>query len=303
VRALRSRRGTSRRQRAARREKLKRRWSIPSGRNLLLQAFERVKSTPVVTCSFSGGRDSLASTLLTLDLLLELDRFHRVYVLFNDTTNEFPENVRYVRRMMGWFEDEYDQLNLRTVVTRPKRPYSTMVEEMFRVAVEMYEEARWDKSKLTCCDEVKLKPLKHFIRISATNIVVSGVRGDESGVRFLSFFFHGPITGSLHTWSGRGSFIKVSPLWTWSVEEVEEYLEKHPKKPPANPLYARGHEGIGCMLCPVPFIYNRPLTKKTYPRRIYEYGMQLLRKAIEETGQQLLESYLGRELLLEEEPT
>ena len=289
----------SEKQKQSRIRKLKRKWpEVPSGHELVKQIISKY-SFPLVACAFSGGRDSLAATLITLDVLENLKIKHRCYIVFGNTTNEFPETVKYVHRMFQWFKKNYPSLNIITIETFPDIPFASIMEDMFYVAVKMYEEGRWDKSKLTCCDELKLKPFYNFLRRHTVNIVVTGIRGEESRQRFLKIFQRGPIGRTMHS----GQKLKgnlVYPLWDWSQEEVIEFLEKHPKTPPINPLYSKGMDSIGCALCPVPFIFNRDNIRKTYPPKIFERGMQLLRKAIEKTGQSLLDTFIGTEILLEE---
>jgi len=244
----------------------------------------------------------LVATLLTLDTLESLQVDHRCHIVFNNTTNEFPETVEYVRRMFQWFKDEYAGLNIVTTETFPKVPFSRMMENMFYVAVKMHEEGNWDKSKLTCCDVVKLDPLKRFFRQHTVNVLVSGIRGDESRQRFLALFAHSPVHLGLHKTihSMRRHARKVTPLWDWSSQDVMSFLEKHPKRPPLNPLYKLGLTSVGCMLCPVPFIFNRQEIRRAYPEKVYKKGEELLLRAIERSGQTLLRSYIGKEILAEE---
>lgn len=288
---------TSPKQRASRRRALKRKWSgFKSGSTLLEEVIRKIPY-PLIACSFSGGRDSLAATLLTLDALQYLGKEHRCHVVFNNTGNEFSETVKYVRCMFTWLKENYPNLNIITTETFPEVPFSKMMEDMFYVAVEMHEKGKWDKYKLTCCDVVKLDPLKRFFRQHTVNLLVSGIRGDESRQRFLALFAHSPVHLGVHKSIHCGR--KVTPLWDWSTDGVQRFLENHPKKPPINPLYQRGATGVGCMMCPVPFIFARDEIKAWYPEKVYEKGMSLLRKAIERTGQSLLSSYIGREIALE----
>jgi len=286
-----------------RREKLRRKWKdFRSGKELMIDVL-RSKPYPLILCSFSGGRDSLAATLLTLDALEELGIEHRCHIVFNNTTNEFPETVRYVRRMFDWFQHSYPDLNIKTVETFPKVKFADLKEEMFYVAVKMYAEGRWDKSKLVCCDMVKLDPIRRFLRHHTINVIVSGLRGDESRQRYLSVFFHSPIQKGIHkpiySFNKRGG-VKVIPLWDWSAQDVQHFLENHPKRPPLNPLYQRGATSIGCMLCPIPFIFNKEEIRAYYPKKLYDYGLSLLRKALERTGQTLITSYTDYDLMKKE---
>jgi len=296
---LRTYKGTTPAQRDSRRRKLKSKWpKLASGSELIKETIIEV-GYPLITCSFSGGKDSLAATLQTLDCLQEFKE-GRVWIVYNNTTNEFPETIRYVRYMFKWFKENFSDIDIRTEETKPKIAYRTMMEDMFYVAVQMYESGKWDKNNLTCCDVVKLDPITRFLRLHTTNILVSGIRGDESRQRFLALFQHSPKHRQLHHGiKSSPRMRKICPLWDWSSQDVMEYLQHHPKNPPINPLYSQGYSSIGCMLCPVPFIWNREEIRHTYPKKIFQKGMDLLRKAIERTGQTLLTSYLLKELKLE----
>jgi 3'-phosphoadenosine 5'-phosphosulfate sulfotransferase (PAPS reductase)/FAD synthetase len=289
---------TSKKQKASRIRKLKRKWSnLASGYDLVKQLITKL-SFPLVVCAFSGGRDSLAATLITLNVLEDINVRHRCYIVFGNTTNEFPETVKYVHEMFSWFKENYPSLNIITVETFPDISFASMMEEMFYVAVKMYEDGKWDKSKLRCCDELKLKPFEKFLKTHTVNLVVTGIRGEESRQRFLKIFQRGPIGKTMHRSPLKKGKL-VYPLWDWSQEDVIKFLYDHPKKPPINPLYRRGMDSIGCMLCPVPFIFNRERIKETYPPKVFDRGMKLLRKAIEKTGQSILDTFLGAEILLE----
>jgi len=296
---LRTYKGTTPALRDSRRRKLKSKWpKLASGSELIKETIIEV-GYPLITCSFSGGKDSLAATLLTLDCLQEFKE-GRVWIVYNNTTNEFPETIRYVRHMLEWFKENYSDLELKTEETHPKKPFRELMEDMFFEAVRMYESGNWDKNKLVCCNVVKLDPIKKFLNLHTTNILISGIRGDESRQRFLILFKQGPKHRHLHhAIKSSPRMRKICPLWDWSSQDVMEYLKNHPKNPPINPLYSQGYSAIGCMLCPVPFIWNREEIRHTYPKKIFQKGMDLLRKAIERTGQTLLTSYLLKELQLE----
>ena len=120
-------------------------------------------------------------------------------------------------------------------------------------------------------------------------------------IRVSPLFAHSPIHLGLHkTIHSMRARRKVTPLWDWSIEDIKDYLEKHPKKPPVNPWYQRGAQSVGCMLCPVPFIFIRDEIKAWYPKKVYRKGMELLVRGAERTGRPLLDTYLGKELSLEE---
>lgn len=274
----------------ARRRRLKNKHpDTSSGIEYLTEIFSK-HNFILVMSSFSGGIDSLASTMMTLDVIEKLGRPHKIYIVFNNTGNEFPETVKYVRLMFKWFREKYSSLNLSAHEIKPEVNFSKMAQEMFNVAVEMFmSNSIWDKSKLTCCDELKLKPLVKWLRKYRVHFVVRGIRGDESRQRMLGLLASGPTHKSLHIKTFTHTTI-LDPLWNWSREEVWKYVNSHPLNPPVNPLYEK-LSSVGCMLCPVPFLFSHEEIKKAYPPKVYERGMKLLINAIKRCGQTTLDEF------------
>lgn len=237
-----------------------------SGRGLILFIFEKYKPRKV-GIAFSGDLDSLATALLVLDTLpTEVKK----YIVFNNTTNEIPESLKYTRRMLKWFEDNYD--NVVPVEIRPKITWAKLMEKMFQVAVEMYESGIWRKGRLRCCYYLKEKPTKDFYRKMNIRVYFTGLRAEESVQRRL---FMAQTHG---VW--KKEFIHVMPIWNWTKQDVLRYIHRHPLNPPINPIYEMGFDGTGCMLCPVKFLWARKslrALKKHYPNA-YRLGFNLIKK-------------------------
>jgi 3'-phosphoadenosine 5'-phosphosulfate sulfotransferase (PAPS reductase)/FAD synthetase len=154
------------------------------------------KAKPYVL--FSGGSDSLCLLLYLKGLAkgtgAELTAIHI------DTTAGFPEVTRYVRRVCK-------RLGVRLQVVRPKRDYFELAK---RWGIPSFS-ARW------CCEELKIKPVRDFLaRVPDPKIVFDGIRAAESAQRskYLPVWYHPTFR-----------CLSVSPILTWSHEQVRNYVE------------------------------------------------------------------------------
>jgi phosphoadenosine phosphosulfate reductase len=170
--------------------------------------------------SFSGGKDSLACLLLTIDAGYKLP------ALFLNTGLEFPETVEYVNMMKEKYELD---------VIEEKAP-----ENAFKGNVEFFgppgRDYRW------CCKTNKLGPTVRAIMTNFPNGVLSfiGQRRYESEQRAdKPRIWKNPWTPGQ---------IGASPIQDWTALHVWIYIFM--RKAPYNPWYERGLDRIGCYLCP-----------------------------------------------------
>ncbi len=92
------------------------------------------------------------------------------------------------------------------------------------------------EARKACCSVRKIEPLKRALEDSQAWI--TGLRREQSEARTaLSFKSIDPLTG----------LDKYNPLLEWSVEAVQNYLERH--RVPVNALHALGFPSIGCAPC------------------------------------------------------
>jgi len=169
--------------------------------------------------SYSGGKDSLATLLLVLEVGFRPD------LLFINTGLELPETVENVERVV----EEYD---LKLV--------SFDAGDAFYRALEYFgppgKDFRW------CCKICKLGPAARLIKREYPNGLLSfiGQRQYESRQR--------KEKGRkwINPWvpNQKG----VSPIQRWNALTVWLYLFS--RDAPFNPWYERGLERIGCWLCP-----------------------------------------------------
>ncbi|MBR2255212.1 MAG: phosphoadenosine phosphosulfate reductase family protein, partial [Candidatus Methanomethylophilaceae archaeon] len=170
--------------------------------------------------SFSGGKDSLASLLLTIDAGLDLP------VLFVNTGLEFDETVEHVRDVC-----RRHGLKLIEETAPTDAFFGNLV--YFGPPAKDY---RW------CCKTNKLGPTVAAITKNFPDGVVSfiGQRKYESEAR----------NSKPRVWQNPWTpgQIGASPIQNWSAMHVWLYIFS--KKEPFNVWYTRGLDRIGCFLCP-----------------------------------------------------
>lgn len=185
--------------------------------------------------SFSGGKDSLASYLITEKAL------GGVPILFNDTGIEMPETVEYV----SMFAE-------RTGVEL----ISADAGDRFWAGLEVFgppaRDYRW------CCKIVKLAPIIRAFREKyglSKVLSIVGQRRYESFARFRS----------PRVWRNRWipSLLSASPINDWTALDVWLYLFLN--RATVNPLYEAGFDRLGCFLCPACEVAEFEAVRKLHP--------------------------------------
>jgi len=189
-------------------------------KTILKRYIERYKEKGyIINTSFSGGKDSAVSTLLTREIIPDID------VIFIDTGLEYPDTLKYVKR----FAKEYD-LNLHIV------DGDYFWDHLEREGIPT-KDNRW------CNSVCKLIPLKNFFMEHYPNKKVLTIDGSR---KFESF------TRSKLSYTRKSRFIdfqvNLFPILDWNAIDVWSYILL--EGIPYNPLYDRGFERIGCYLCP-----------------------------------------------------
>lgn len=209
---------------------------------------------------FSGGKDS--------QVVLELCKLagvkHTAY--HNVTTNDSAITIRFIRQ-------KYPEV--RFIV--PKESYFRMIEHkglptMFR---------RW------CCERYKE-------RIGAGNVVVTGVRAEESKKRseypeitkYVRNTSHGKEVNldkmrdnEFQCVGGRDKFL-IYPILRWTSEDVWTFIKD--RGLPINPCYEK-YRRVGCVFCPFsPARYIRDYIT-THPKQ-YQALLHSIEKYLERSG-------------------
>lgn len=170
------------------------------------------------TISYSGGKDSLVTLLITLKAGLKLP------MIFADTGLEFPEtleNVKYVAEKYG----------LECI----SGSGSELFWQEFDVQGPPAVDYRW------CCKVCKLKPVKKLIEETwGEAISFIGQRKFESAKRLQS----------PRVWRNKNVLCQISaaPIQHWTA--MHDWLYLFREKAPYNPLYEIGLDRIGCFMCP-----------------------------------------------------
>lgn len=192
--------------------------AIKEAVSFIKRTMERFSLPAVV--SFSGGKDSLACALLTMDAGYSLP------LLFIDTGLEFKETVRFVK--------EFAEKNKLEVIW--VKSNDGVFEESLTRFGPPCRDYRW------CCKTNKLSPTLRAIKKYFPEGVVSfiGQRRYESESRARK-----PRTWRNPWVPGQ---VGAAPIQNWTSLHVWMYIFM--KKEPYNPLYKMGLDRIGCFVCP-----------------------------------------------------
>lgn len=184
--------------------------------------------------SYSGGKDSLATLLLTLKALGD------VPLLFNDTGIEAPATIEYVWNTTSKFGLELIYASAGDVFWRSIPTYGPPARDY-----------RW------CCKVCKLVPIAKAVkeRFQGDVYTILGQRKYESFARLKA-----PVV-ERSRWIP--NLVSVSPIRDWSALHVWLYLMKEGVD--FNPLYREGFDRIGCWLCPACELAELRRVKEIYP--------------------------------------
>ncbi len=92
------------------------------------------------------------------------------------------------------------------------------------------------ENRKECCFIRKVAPLTKALKGNA--IWITGLRAEQSENRSDLNFFE---------YDAHFDIIKFNPLFKWTLQEIEEYLEKN--NVPQNTLHKKGFVSIGCAPC------------------------------------------------------
>lgn len=194
---------------------------------ILKIALERSKS-PVVSCSF--GIDSVVTLYMTRKALAEMGRDpSEVAVVWNDTLNEFPEVRLYAKRLT-------DEWNLKIVKTTPKKPLKKIIDDNGGITSDYFTARKGDRREgqplsEKCCENLKHEPMRRALKENKWDLIINGLRADESRQRFLASLRDGEYFYSSHEWK---AFV-VRPILWFTETDIWEYVER--ENIPYNGLY------------------------------------------------------------------
>lgn len=209
--------------------------------------------------AFSGGKASLVA----LHLSLEINP--KVMVLFNNTTNEFPETLKYVRRLArNW--------NLNFYEVRPKTNYWKVVKKY-----GFPHQQRYKYGEPMCCSLLKTDPAYEFYRKKHVDCVITGIQASESGARLRIIADRGILylTSMVGKRSLPWEVVKVHPVGYWKDNDIWEYIREN--NLPVNPVYQKYKiDRSGCMACTGFFNWEEKLNRIN--PTLYRHVMRLMKR-------------------------
>jgi phosphoadenosine phosphosulfate reductase len=207
-----------------------------------------------VTCSYSGGKDSLVTLHLTEQAFGKDSGNERDYeIIFADTGLEFQETLD----------------NVKEIVEIYKRPFKeTSAGNAFWDEYETFGppsvDNRW------CTQSCKLIPITAVIEMNYADsggcMTFIGQRQYESKAR----------ARSQRIWkspSVKGQ-IGAAPIQEWTAMHVWLYI--FDKDLHYNPLYEKGLDRIGCWLCPAASLADFENLKHTHPKDMEMWENKLI---------------------------
>jgi len=184
--------------------------------------------------AWSGGKDST----VVLDLALTFDR--DVLVVFHNTTNEYPETLKYVRGLAK-------EWHLNFIETKPKKTFWQCMNEYG------FPKMRWHRhpernTRLggipRCCYWLKHEPAARIIKEKGIRAVLRGLTIEESWTRRMSIMTRSML--KVIKTNVPYQIIYCDPIAFWRTDEVFDYFEKN--EIPLNPAY-EFTDRLGCRVC------------------------------------------------------
>ena len=169
--------------------------------------------------AWTGGKDSTLSLALVRARMAERHPGVRVRALSIDTGCKFPEVVAFRDRMA-------EEWNLDLHVVRPDVDLAH-----YPVAVD----------KVTCCRDLKVRPLARALRDLHARILVTGIRADEHPSRAAT-----PPAEAQDS----PPHIRLHPVLRFTEMDIWAYHMD--RALPSCPLYAQGYRSLGCVPCTAP---------------------------------------------------
>jgi phosphoadenosine phosphosulfate reductase len=181
---------------------------------ILRWALRAYADSLTLSVSFGG-----AEGMVLLDMLWRQEAKVRVFTL--DTGFLFEETVKFRERVM-----ERYGMPLEVVY-----PELTVAEQARQFGDRLYK-----NNPDMCCYMRKVEPQRRVL--ADYDAWVTGIRRAQTEHRANT-----PVV----RWEEHFKVAKVTPLASWSAEQVRDYVERH--QVPLNPLLQQGYKSIGCEPC------------------------------------------------------
>lgn len=201
----------------------KERWGI----DLIKEALQR-SSSPCISCSF--GIDSMVIIYLARKALIELGRDPSdIDIAWCDTANEFIDVRRYQKMITAAW-------NLRLTIAKPEKTLKHIIMDNGGVSTDYFFSRKGDRREgmplsEKCCGTLKHAPMKKLIKQNDWDLIVVGLRADESTARFQAGLRDGEFFYSGSEWKS----LVTRPILWWTERDIWDYVEQ--EDIPYNELY------------------------------------------------------------------
>ena len=197
--------------------------------------------------AFSGGKSSLV--LLDIMRSIQEERNIDYNIIFSNTTIEYPDNLKYVRKLCGNRE-----LNAKYIEVKPEKSFFTLLKENYFPS----KYNRW------CCTPLKSEPSKKwFEKNDPEPILFLGTNQTENSYRYNYDVFdkNNKKNSNAHVFH---------PVFYFDDKQIWYYIQS--KNLEYNPLYRKGcrykdqwrhwhqfqFQRNGCYLCPLGHLRTHP---------------------------------------------
>ncbi|WNY27970.1 Phosphoadenosine phosphosulfate reductase [Methanimicrococcus stummii] len=207
-----------------------------------------------LTCSYSGGKDSLVTLQLTEKAFGKDSGNERDYeIIFADTGLEFQETIDNVKEVVEIYGKPFKETSAGNAFW-----------EEYEINGPPSVDNRW------CTQSCKLQPITNVIEMNYADdggcMTFIGQRQYESKAR----------AKSQRIWkspSVRGQ-IGAAPIQEWTAMHVWLYIFDQDLH--YNPLYEKGLDRIGCWLCPAASLADFENLKTTHPEAMAMWEGKLI---------------------------
>lgn len=185
---------------------------------------------------YSGGKDSTAVLFLVKNIAEYLDvDFSKISIVFENTGIEYPETVKFVHMLR-------DKEGINLIELIPKKNFWQCVDVAgFPRGKNKRPVTDGGKTDI-CCWHLKEKPMMDFIKFNGIEVTYMGITALESRQRMIKASTHGTCYHA-KKWQTN----KVLPILYWSEAEVWDFIKR--QNLPVNPIYPKGADRCGCMIC------------------------------------------------------
>ncbi|NMC05402.1 MAG: phosphoadenosine phosphosulfate reductase family protein, partial [Candidatus Lokiarchaeota archaeon] len=229
--------------------------NIRSAITFIINTVDAYKQLPVAV-AYSGGKDSLATLLLVQKAIGPGNGVLQkpFSIFFADTGLEFPEVLQNVQDVVTW------------AGLRAAFHVRSAGDKFWPLAANFGPPARDFRF---CCHTLKASQINDMVE---EMVIKAGNRVDSRLLVFLGQrqyeSFNRAEDDRVYTNSYVPMQVIGTPIKEWSALDEWLFLLQEKARDPAlpiNPLYFRGHDRLGCFLCPAQSMASLERVRETHP--------------------------------------